>query len=102
RLAQAVAAMLEVLIFVGQAAGNGVRSEEPGGLGIGGQHLELDALAGIGIQRGAVFRLVVVKEGVGEDAAELALVGQEVIAFYRVVVGRVAVFGDAASGVLPA
>src|SRR5690606_16781762 len=102
RLAQTITAMFEILVLVGQPGGHGMRPHKPGGLGIGGDHVELDTLAGIGIERGAVFRAVVVDVGIGEDAAEFAFVGQEVVLLHRVVVGGVGILRDAAPRMLPA
>src|SRR5690606_25604520 len=100
RFAQAVAAMLQVLVLVGQAPSQGMRTEEPAGLGVGGDDLELDALAGIGVEGAAVFRVIVVDIGVGEDAPELAIVGDEVVLLHRVGVGGLGVLGRAAAWLL--
>ena len=102
RLAQTVAAMFQVFILVGQTTGQGMRTEEPAGLGVGGDDLELDTFAGLGVEGAAVFRVIVVDIGVGEDAPKFAIVGDEVVLLHRVGIGGLSVLGQAAARLLPA
>ena len=102
RLTQTVAAVLQILVLVGQTTGQGMRTEEPAGLGVGSDHLELDTVTGIGVQGCLVFRVIIVDVGIGEDAAVLSLVGQEVVGFHRIAVGRIICLWNTAARVLPA
>src|SRR5690606_18824971 len=91
----------QVFVLVGQAAGDGVGADEVGRLGIGGDYLVLDALAGLGVQRGGIFRVVIVDVGLQQKAVVVAFMFDEVVLLDGLVVGRVVSLEQASARILP-
>ena len=88
RTQAAAGTVLELFVLVGQATCQCMGAKEIGRLGVGRQHVVLDAIAGIGVDPRRVLRGVVVDVGIQQQVVVTPFVGDGVGLEDRLVVAR--------------